>query len=218
MIIMSLLPGIPMLPFMALGGGAGMLAFVIQKRTRLAAVADAKATAAADPSRRRPGRGADLGGAQDRRPQDRARLRAAAAGQRAGRLGPPHRADQGAAPLARERDGLRDAGGAHPRQRAARGQRLHHQAQGSGRRPGPHLAGPAHGDGPGRRRRCSCPACTPPSRRSACRPPGSTRRSRKRPRSRATPWSMPRPCWRRTSPRCSRATCRSCSRMARCRS
>ena len=47
MIIMSLLPGIPMLPFMALGAGAGMLAFVIQKRTRLAAVADAKATAAA---------------------------------------------------------------------------------------------------------------------------------------------------------------------------
>ena len=36
MIIMSLLPGIPMLPFMALGAGAGMLAFVIQKRTRLA--------------------------------------------------------------------------------------------------------------------------------------------------------------------------------------
>ena len=34
MIIMSLLPGIPMLPFLALGGGAGMLAFVIQRRTR----------------------------------------------------------------------------------------------------------------------------------------------------------------------------------------
>jgi flagellar biosynthesis protein FlhA len=50
MIIMSLLPGIPMLPFLALGAGAGMLAFVIQKRTRLAAVAEAKATAAADPA------------------------------------------------------------------------------------------------------------------------------------------------------------------------
>ena len=34
MIIMSLLPGIPMLPFLALGGGAGMLAFVIQQRTQ----------------------------------------------------------------------------------------------------------------------------------------------------------------------------------------
>jgi flagellar biosynthesis protein FlhA len=41
MIIMSLLPGIPMLPFMVLGGGAGMLAFVIQKRTRLALAAAA---------------------------------------------------------------------------------------------------------------------------------------------------------------------------------
>jgi flagellar biosynthesis protein FlhA len=47
MMIMSLLPGIPMMPFMALGAGAGMLAFVIQKRTRLAAVAEAKQAAAA---------------------------------------------------------------------------------------------------------------------------------------------------------------------------
>src|SRR6188768_2999764 len=31
MVVMSLLPGIPMLPFLALGGGAGMLAFVIQR-------------------------------------------------------------------------------------------------------------------------------------------------------------------------------------------
>jgi len=50
MVIMSLLPGIPMLPFMALGAGAGMLAFVIQKRNRLAAVAEAKQVAAADPA------------------------------------------------------------------------------------------------------------------------------------------------------------------------
>ena len=33
MIIMSLLPGIPMIPFLALGAGAGLLAFTIQKRT-----------------------------------------------------------------------------------------------------------------------------------------------------------------------------------------
>ena len=54
MMIMSLLPGIPMLPFMALGAGAGMLAFVIQKRTRLAAVAEAKQAAAAHTAARRP--------------------------------------------------------------------------------------------------------------------------------------------------------------------
>jgi flagellar biosynthesis protein FlhA len=43
MIIMSLLPGIPMFPFLALGGGAGVLAYMIEKRTRLAAVAAAQA-------------------------------------------------------------------------------------------------------------------------------------------------------------------------------
>src|SRR5947199_3928347 len=48
MIVMSLLPGIPMLPFMALGAGAGVLAFTIEKRTRLALAAEAKqATTAA---------------------------------------------------------------------------------------------------------------------------------------------------------------------------
>jgi flagellar biosynthesis protein FlhA len=41
MIIMSLLPGIPMLPFLVLGGGAGVLAYMIEKRTRLAAAAAA---------------------------------------------------------------------------------------------------------------------------------------------------------------------------------
>jgi flagellar biosynthesis protein FlhA len=39
MLVMSLLPGIPMLPFVALGGGAGALAYVIDRRHRRAAVA-----------------------------------------------------------------------------------------------------------------------------------------------------------------------------------
>src|SRR5215218_9998545 len=48
MSVMSLLPGIPMLPFMALGVGAGTLAFMIEKRTKLAAANDAtQATATA---------------------------------------------------------------------------------------------------------------------------------------------------------------------------
>jgi flagellar biosynthesis protein FlhA len=48
MIVMSLLPGIPMLPFMALGVGAGALAFMIEKRTKLALAVEAKqATTAA---------------------------------------------------------------------------------------------------------------------------------------------------------------------------
>ncbi len=48
MLVMSLLPGIPMLPFVALGGGAAALAFVFDKRTKLAAATEAnKADAAA---------------------------------------------------------------------------------------------------------------------------------------------------------------------------
>jgi flagellar biosynthesis protein FlhA len=48
MIVMSLLPGIPMLPFLLLGGGAGALAYMIEKRTQVAEAVEAgKATAAA---------------------------------------------------------------------------------------------------------------------------------------------------------------------------
>ncbi len=148
MLVMALLPGIPMLPFLLLGGGAGALAYVMDKRQK--AGADGRSEAGRD--RERPAaRRADRGGAQDRRSQDRARLCAAAAGQCARRRRPPDRADQGAAPLARDRDGLRDAGGAHPRQRPARGQQLRHQDQGGRRRHRQGLAGPVHGHGPDRR-------------------------------------------------------------------
>ena len=47
MLVMSLLPGIPMIPFLALGGGAGALAFIFDKRMRLAESTEAKKTAAA---------------------------------------------------------------------------------------------------------------------------------------------------------------------------
>src|SRR6202142_1467076 len=47
MVVMALLPGIPMLPFLALGGGAGALAYVIDKRTRLAAATEARKVDAA---------------------------------------------------------------------------------------------------------------------------------------------------------------------------
>ncbi len=42
MLVMALLPGIPMLPFLALGSGAGALAFIIDKRNRLAAATEEK--------------------------------------------------------------------------------------------------------------------------------------------------------------------------------
>jgi flagellar biosynthesis protein FlhA len=42
MILMSLLPGIPMLPFLALGGGATAAAFIFSKRNKAIAAAEAK--------------------------------------------------------------------------------------------------------------------------------------------------------------------------------
>jgi flagellar biosynthesis protein FlhA len=42
MLIMALLPGIPMIPFVFLGGGAAALAYVIEKRTRTEAAAAAR--------------------------------------------------------------------------------------------------------------------------------------------------------------------------------
>jgi flagellar biosynthesis protein FlhA len=42
MLVMALLPGIPMLPFMLLGGGAGALAYVIDKRQKAVVAAETK--------------------------------------------------------------------------------------------------------------------------------------------------------------------------------
>jgi len=47
MLVMALLPGIPMLPFLFLGGGATAFAFIIDKRVKLAASVEAKKTDAA---------------------------------------------------------------------------------------------------------------------------------------------------------------------------
>jgi flagellar biosynthesis protein FlhA len=41
MLVMSLLPGIPMLPFLALGGGAAALAYTVERRAKRAAAAEA---------------------------------------------------------------------------------------------------------------------------------------------------------------------------------
>ena len=179
MLVMALLPGIPMLPFLALGGGAGALAFIIDKRTKLADRHRGARKGRQRGQDRRGRRRADHRGAAHGRSQGRARLRAAVAGQRARRQRPADRADQGAAPLARRRDGLRHAGGAHPRQCAARRQRLLHQDQGSGGRQRPASGPTSTWSWTRPAARSTCPAPTPPSRPSACRRPGSTRRSRK---------------------------------------
>ena len=49
MIVIALLPGIPMIPFLALGGGAGALAYMFDKRAKAKAIADAKSAEAAKP-------------------------------------------------------------------------------------------------------------------------------------------------------------------------
>src|SRR5438477_1104557 len=55
MTVMSLLPGIPMLPFLLLGGGAGALAYLIDKRQKLQLATDArKAEVAAAPPAEEP--------------------------------------------------------------------------------------------------------------------------------------------------------------------
>ncbi len=46
MLVMALLPGIPMIPFLALGSGAAALAFIFDRRTKLTAAADVKKTEA----------------------------------------------------------------------------------------------------------------------------------------------------------------------------
>src|SRR5215469_9937772 len=47
MVVMSLLPGIPMLPFLLLGGGASALAVMIERRSKAQAAAQTQAAAAA---------------------------------------------------------------------------------------------------------------------------------------------------------------------------
>ncbi len=47
MLVMALLPGIPMIPFLALGGGACALAFIFDRRTTAAVATEAKKTEAA---------------------------------------------------------------------------------------------------------------------------------------------------------------------------
>src|SRR6185312_4356438 len=44
MLVMALLPGIPMIPFLALGGGTAALAYAIERRHKQSAAADAQKT------------------------------------------------------------------------------------------------------------------------------------------------------------------------------
>jgi len=145
MLVMALLPGIPMIPFVALGGGTAALAYVIDRRRKRSAAADdakkaeTEKTAPTEEPMSATLKMDDL--------KIELGLRAVAAGQRERQRRPPHRADQGVAPVARRRNGLRHAVGAHPRQRPARRQQLRHQDQGGRLRQRQGLVRPVHGDG-----------------------------------------------------------------------
>ena len=197
MVVMALLPGMPMLPFLLLGGGAGALAYH-----------DRQAQPACRPQPR-PAR--PTAAAKAAAPTEEPISAALKIDDLKIELGyallPLVNAPDGTDRLTEQikalrrslamRDGLRDAGGAHPRQRAARGQRLRDQDQGGRRRRRPHLAEPVHGHGPGRR--AGGPA-RHPHHRADLRPAGDLGRCRAQGRgrrSRATRWSMPRPCCRR---------------------
>ena len=149
--VLAFLPGMPILPFIALAGGIGYLAFrSTGKKAR--AMAKAAAEALTGKAAGRQSRNDELPIAESLK-IDELKLELGygllVAGQgRRERLRPPDRTDQGAAPPACDRARLRHAAGPHPRQHAARAQRLHSQDQGSRRRQGPHLRQPADGDGP----------------------------------------------------------------------
>ena len=217
MLVMALLPGIPMLPFLALGGGAGALAFIIDKRTKHAAATEAKkadaeaktAEAAEEP----------IAAALK---MDDLKIELGYA------LLPLVNSPDGTDRLTEQIKALRrslaiEMGFVMPAVRILDNVQLDANAYvikikeveaGTGKR----LARPVHGHGPGRR-----PG--EPARhahhRADLRPAGDLDRRRAQGRglgARATPWSTPPPCCRRISPSCSRATWRSCCPTARCRS
>jgi flagellar biosynthesis protein FlhA len=98
----GLLPGIPILPFGLLAGGAGWLAYKLDRQNKAKALTEAVSRAAGQAGAAGAARrGVDLGKPEDRRPEDRDRLRAAAARQCRGGQRQAHGADQGAPPPAR---------------------------------------------------------------------------------------------------------------------
>ncbi len=128
--VVAVLPGMPTLVFAGLSGWHRRARLVrLQAQGRRARRRNWRSEDQGTHRRRAQGR-ADLHRAGARSAAHRTGLRPAAPDQR--RAGPPHhRPDQGAAPPAGAGDGLRHAGGAHPRQHAARRQRISHPHQGS---------------------------------------------------------------------------------------
>jgi len=215
MLVMGLLPGIPMVPFLALGGGAAGLAYVIDRRNKQAAAEEAKKAEAGKPAAAEEPVSAalklydlkiELGYAllplvnapdgSDRLTEQIKALRRSLA------------AEMGfIMPAVRILDNVQLDANSYvikiKEVESGTGKVWHGQYM---------VMDPAGGQV------TRFPACTPASRPSASLPPGSTRRCARRLRSRATPSSMRRSCLPPISPSLSRPTCPSFSPTARCRS
>ena len=187
----GVLPGIPAIPFLLLGGGAGALAWFVDKRQKQAAV---------DERQDRPKR------CTPRRSRSRSRPRSRSTTSRSSSATPCCRwSTRPTAPTASPSRSRRCAarsriemGFVMPSVRILDNVQLDANTYvikikeveaGNGRI----WPGQLHGDGPDRRAGDAARRSTRRSRPSACPPPGSTPRSRKTPRSRATPWSTPPP-------------------------
>ena len=179
MLLLALLPGIPMLPFLALGGGAGYLAWTVGKRKRAprpaeaAAAADAPAAAAAAAAAAEEPIAAAL-------KIDDLKIELGYA------LLPLVNGPDGTDRLTEQIKALRrslavEMGFVMPSVRILDNVQLEANTyvikiKEVDAGTGPHLAEPVHGHGSRRAARSACPASTPPSRPSACPRPGSTPR------------------------------------------
>jgi len=145
MLVMALLPGIPMIPFLALGGGTASLAYVIDRRRKRTVAAEAKK--------------ADTEKAAPAEEPMSATLKMDDLKIELGYALLPLVNATGGERLTEQIKALRRSlaaemgfvmPGAYPRQRPARRQQLHHQDQGSGIRQRQGLVRPVHGHGSGR--------------------------------------------------------------------
>ena len=126
--VVAILPGMPTMVFGGLSGATGALAYYAFKRKDARTAVEHGAGSQGQGRHHAQGR-ADFHRAGAGSAAHRTGLWPVAADQRC--AGPPHhRPDQGAAPSAGAGDGLRHAGGAHPRQYAAGRQRVSHPHQG----------------------------------------------------------------------------------------
>ena len=188
MLALAVLPGIPAIPFLLLGGITGGLAWYLIKSRR--GIRRGRGDRTAGTGGGACG-GADLQRLADRRPAAGTGLWPAAADQRgAGRAA--DRPDQGAAAAAGHRHGLHHAQRTHSGQYAAGLERLHHPGEGGGGRARRAEGQPSAGHGPNGAK-IDLPGEETVEPTFACRRCGRTRACARKRCSAAIPSSIPAP-------------------------